>query len=233
MKYSHIFIIALCAAVFFSACEEKHESAPGLPPPIPFTYSVIIKLSSPEYKDYVIGEHTFDGTGYCIRGSGGACQELYIGNNSPLIPLPNDYYAIDWKWGNFIYRPSNYIIDVKWTDVQARRQTWDRESTAAIDSFYHSMPCWAIVRWGSIDTYLHIPPHGKKHPNYNYVEAYVWPGWHSRYNSYTDLIVAQDATDRETYDKQAHFLDSLQDVYLERLALVIEQDSLARVAYIY
>lgn len=230
MKHIYIFIIALCAAVFFSACEEKHESAPYLDP-TPLMYMRIIKLSSKDYLPYVIADKTIDGTGYKIRCSvGGVCQELFLGT-SPYIALPKDYYLLDWKWGDFIYRPSNYLIDVQWTDVQDVQQIWDLKATNAVDSFYHFMPYWNAITWEAIDKFLNIPPPTEYGTTPLHPIDYIYPNWASRFKTLSDVSKSVDKLSEEEYIANVHRQDSLNNIYIERLSRIIEADALGQVPH--
>lgn len=126
-------------ALILTACESPSPEMPDLG----IMGMQLVRFKSSEHIQYVAVEEVpveFDtikgypsdklvGTksAYKIRGAGGVCQELFLGH-SPYIELVNDYFLVDWKWGNFIYKPSNVLIDVAWQGVQDRQQIWDLQT---------------------------------------------------------------------------------------------------------
>ena len=114
--------ISLTSAFFLPSCNYNN---PGQPEPV-IMYMDIVQFAKPEYINYVVVDRAapeYDENSCKIRMAGRACQELYLGS-SPYIALPDNYYIIDWKWGSFIYPPTNFLINCQWTDVKDRLQIW-------------------------------------------------------------------------------------------------------------
>ena len=211
MRKIVVYIIPIIFALLIQSCEKGNK--PSSPPPIPRLYNQIVKLSSAEYLDYVVAEQDYNGDSehLCkIRGYGGTCQELYLGS-SPYIPLSNGYYAIDWKWGDFVYEPTNFLIKVKWTNVKDRQQKWAFPSLVYSTIFLKE---WRSVSYQDIDIFLGITSTN--------TDDYLRPNWVYEYNSLVD--VPEDNVD--SYKKNVWYIDSLQDVYLKRLAKIIEKNGL-------
>lgn len=207
----------------------------------------LVRFKSPEYIKYVVAEKVsveFDtikgypsdmlvGTksAYKIRNMGGVCQELFLGQY-PYIELADGYYLVDWKWGDFIYKPSNVLIGIAWQDVQDRHEIWNLQTSVVSSDF--------IIDWGSttrlkIDKYLQQTP-SPKEDGYSVSSDHIRPYWYGTYHSLTEI---QDDLSHDTYYSVDKYMsevarqDSLQNVYIERLKQIIQDGNLKIVANIY
>ena len=203
----------------------------------------IVNFKSPEYVKYVVAERvtvewdTIKGypsdklvgkkSAYKIRREGGVCQELFLGQ-SPYIELADGYYLVDWKWGHFIYHPSNVLLDVVWTDVKDRQELWDLETSIVSSDFIEE---WGAVNRNKIDSYLQIAP-APKDELFNVSTDHVRFRWIGEFHTLAD-VQERFGNDVEDYMKEVTRQDSLQRVYAERLTQVIKEGGLKKVAYIY
>lgn len=224
MKKKCIILLQLCLAVAFSSCETSREI---IDDPTPMMFITVIKMAAPEYLNYVVVEKDYREPELCkIRSSGAACQELYLGS-SPYIPLPDDYYLIDWKWGTFIYEPSNFLINVKWTDITSRYQKWEYGSNIISD---HFLKAWGGASFKNIDKFLGIAPPPIDSLVSSYIPAdYVRPWWFYQYNSLNDI----PDSEKEEYMLKVKHMDSLQNVYKERISRIIEEGKLEKLGALY
>ena len=237
MKFKNIFWLVIISFVFFS-CEqpqtpqEDHSGEtinPGIDP-TPLLYMKIVKLISSEYLNFTVVEKDYRGDyeHLCnIRSRGGCVQELYIGG-SPYIMLPNNYYLVDWKWGDIIYEPTNFLINIPWEDVESRQQKWEYATQIITSNFLQE---WGNVTYKNIDKYLHItPPTEFDYSISNTIPIdYIVPGWMYMYNSFDDV----PSPEIPYYNKGVKHMDSLQNVYIERISQIIEEDALDEVGYFY
>lgn len=191
----------------------------------------ILYVSDVDYLNYVVAERFSNGTKdeYCykIRGNGGVCQELYLGT-SPYIPLIDNYYLIDWKWGDFMYEPYNVLLNMNWEQVSNRIETWN------INYPIVSIKCnikWGTVSRAAIDEYLNITPAPYLDSLNIKVSTDHWrPMFVGKYNTINDL---PSDFPIEEYMKEVKRQDSLQDVYAKRLRQIIKANALKKVGYFY
>lgn len=203
----------------------------------------IVNFKSPEYVKYVVAERvaaewdTIKGypgdilkwkkSAYKIRSEGGVCQELFLGQ-SPYIELADGYYLVDWKWGGFIYAPSNVLINVMWEDVHDRQQLWDLAMPIVSSNF---IKCEGATSRAKIDNYLQIAP-APKDELFNVSTDHVRFRWIGEFHTLAD-VQERFGNDVEDYMKEVTRQDSLQRVYAERLTQVIKEGGLKKVADIY
>lgn len=216
MKKIYLFgIIAI--SIIFSACESG-QTKPEDHAPFDMWMN-LVKFTSPEYLNYVAVEKDYwgDEEHLCkIRLYGRTCEELYIGS-SPYIALSNDYYIIDWKWGDFIYPSTNFLINIKWPEVEARQQIWEYPSIYLTSHFVKE---WAYVYYKSIDTYLNILSARNS--------DYIMPEWTvdgfgpKTLKGMTESEIAE-------YMPKVSYQDSLQEVYAKRLSQIIQDGALNKV----
>lgn len=245
MKYSKVEnLIVIVIALSLLSCGAELKNGPS-----DFDRHImcidIVKFSSPEYSQYVVAEKvaiTFDTIdtkygysltakeyGYKIRSDGGVYQELFLGK-SPYIELPNNYFIVDWKWGDFIYEPSNILLNVKWDEVQDRQEIWEIDSKIVTSHFITS---WGSVSREDIDKYLNIT-HSVIDSDYNIPAEHVRPWFLGKYNSISEMSdsIGENYTLKE-YQQEVQKQDSLQNIYVERIAQLIEEGALERVANMY
>lgn len=177
----------------------------------------IVKLESPEYLDYVIADSYGDSLFGIRYENECSAQELFLGT-SPYIALPDGYYAIDWKWGHFVYSPTNYLLSVKWEEVKDRRQRWGWDKMKLSSGF--------ILRefgfsYAGIDKFLNIAPPPVKDDKYP--KEYKIPGWLYFTHSLSDIT---DSVRLQQYLDEVKFQDSLQATYVERVSRIIEEGRL-------
>ena len=221
-KFKRLWILPFFAFVL-SACEHNIPGTGDVFSVDPLLYLEIVKFSSPEYLNYVVAEKDYSGDEehLCtIRGAGGSCQELFLGS-SPYIALPNDYYVVNWKWGSFLYQPTNFLINVKWSDVKNRHQRWDYPSIVLTSHFIKE---WGGPTYQEIDKYLNIAPPAyiDSTRNARIPVDYIRPDWVYGYDSITEV---PDSLLHE-YMAGVKQLDSLQNVYIERISKIIEEGAL-------
>ena len=221
MKLICYFIVSVCFIALLPSCESHNQPAATGEGGAYFT---IIKFTAPEYPNYVVVEPDFWEywhLSYIRSACGGyVCPELFIGS-SPYIALPNGYYATDWKWGEFIYPPSNILIDVKWEDVEDINQRWEYPSILISTIF---LKVWAKASYKSIDSYCHIQ---SANPN-DYRNHNQW-AYENIHTSIADI----PEEEVDAYKAHVRYVDSLQDVHIERIAKIIENGELEKVCPIY
>ncbi len=223
MKHSNLILAIFCAAVLLQSC--KNETSQLIKnDPTPLMGMTIIKLSSSDYLNNVVVEPDYLGGDYehrCkIRGGGAVCQELFLGT-SPYIALPKGYYLIDWRWGDFIYEPTNFLIGARWTDVKDRQQIWEYNSKTIVSKKF--LKEYTGSSYKQIDKYLNIAPPTRMDKMYAYTpEDYVRPNWMYKYNTFADMPESQI----EDYKAEVRYQDSLQSVYIKRISQIIEAGDL-------
>ncbi len=205
--------------MIFASCNSGQNES-GTDDHTPFDmWMNVVKFTSPEYLNYVVVEKDYwgDEEHLCkIRFNGRTCEELYIGS-SPYIALSDDYYIIDWKWGDFIYPATNFLIDVKWSEVEARQQKWEYPSIYVTS---HLVKEWGTVLYKLIDTYLNILSAQSS--------DYIMPQWTvdgfgpKTLKGMTEFEVAE-------YMTKVGYQDSLQEVYAKRLSQIIQEGELSKV----
>lgn len=224
----HFPILAICLMLCMTSCESK-DPQPDCSG-VPLNSMVFVKFkASPEHLNYVIAEPDYFGEEerLCtIRGVGGTCQELYLGS-SPYIALPKGYFLIDWKWGDFVYEPTNMLIDIKWTDVQDRHQKWEYPSKIISEDFIKEI---GYISYQTIDKYLNIAPPKRMNEIYAYYpDDYIRPHWEGEYHTYSDI----PETQRNTYLAEVKKQDSLRTIYIKRLSQIIEAGAVDDAGTIY
>ena len=176
----------------------------------PTMFLCIVKFTEPQYVDSVVVEEvTRDSCQIRKIGGFGTCTELCVGH-SPYIPLPNEYYLVDWKWGYFFYMPYTFVINVNWLDVIDTKQKWECPKGQLNISFIKDLRC---CYFKSIDEYF-----GE---SYGY-RNYEIPSSLSWYHSLSDVPAEQ----LDNFLKQVAVQDSLQEVYKERISKIIEEGAL-------
>ena len=235
-KYFYLLLIALLIV----SCDNNPAVEPEEPDRHIMSMS-IIQVSNEEYLDYVVAEKTsvgFDtiqgnyghialtGTkeGYKIRNDGMVCPELYLGN-SPYIHIRDNYYIIDWKWGDFIYEPYNVLLNLRWNEVKDRQEIWDFDYPKV--SIKYKID-WGGVSREAIDKYLKIQP-APLDSFWSVSTDHLRPSF-EKYKSLSDI---PDTQTLENYKKEIARQDSLQDVYVERLSQIISENALEKIAYLY
>ena len=219
-----MFLLVLSTCIFI-ACTPKNNPVieePVVEEPLVKMGITVVKLSSPEYLDYVIADIcNHKDSLFAIRNEDYPAQELFLGS-SPYIALSNDYYAVDWKWGSFIYTPTNYLLSVKWEDVMDRKQQWGWEKMKLSSGF--------ILKEGgnsyeAIDKFLNIaPPPIKDSTICNYLpKEYCIPLWLLSIHSLSEI---SDSVMLQQYLNEVKYQDSLQNIYVERLSQIIEEGRL-------
>ncbi len=219
MKYKNILFL-IVAALWFVACENQNEHNDRIfDPPSARTYMYInfVKFSNPEYLNYVVVEPDYFGEeNMCnIRSKKGRTYEQFYIGSSPYIPLTDEYYIADWKWSDFIYPPTNFLIDVKWPEVKSRSQKWEYPSIYITSKFLKTCAC---IRYRTIDTYLQIEALND--------EDYFVPKWMER-SMNGPLISCPDSL-LDYFTENVKHQDSLQNVYAERLIQIIKEDALEK-----
>ena len=245
MKKSIILIIAILALGFLS-CENREYPNNYVPLQTDMFVVEIIKTSDSEQLQFVVAEEvpilsdttyspqgpilSGDSNEYQIRGIGGVYEELFLGTN-PYIELGDDYYLVDWKWGEFLYEPTNVLVDVKWEDVMSRQQVWSIETPLIASGF----PCQHnYLKRETIDRILGVEPSAIIDTIHNMSVDYVRPWFTWRYNTLEDLmkekaeLESHDFHDLtlESYNAEVARQDSLQLVYAERLRQMIQEGKL-------
>ena len=151
-------------------------------------------------------------------------QELFLGTN-PYINVTDNYYVIDWKWGNFMYEPYNVLLDLKWEDVIDRQQIWDINYPTL--SFNQTIT-WGDITREKIDKYLNIEP-APLDSIYGVSTDYLRPWFIGKFSTLPD--VPDDIAIE--YHKEVARQDSLQRVYIERLSQIIEESAIEKLGYFY
>ena len=165
--------------------------------------------------------------------TGGTCREFII-SHDPFIKVDSTakWQLADWKW-NLCISLNNVTIPLQWTDVQKPDNVYvrsDFETTARniINRFY-------TIKRSNIDRYLGITPA----PAADYPGPWgrtsggistdhLAPVYLNRYYSTQDIPDVIDRKGDWTYTKE-DFLkerkrqDSLQNVYVKRLATLIKE----------
>lgn len=211
---------------------------------LPIVGMTIVKMTAPEYLDYVIcdkmtvppqlseGSNDDSYNVYGIRGYGRCVQELYLGKN-PYITLEDGYYLVDWKWGHYIYPPTNKLIDVLWTDVEDRLQQWDLQTEILSDSWRDIFEIVGYTDRKSVDVFLQIDSLPE------FLEANISKDQYDPFNSASFLMEhnsiqqIMDSVFLVEYLDEVAKQDSLQNVYIERLNQIICQKALEEVSYIF
>lgn len=206
-----LFIFSILTSLVLIACEPSPQPATYTGYPEPTMYIVLVKFTEPQYVDSVVVEENAAGDSCQIRKMGGfgTCTELCVGH-SPYIPLPNEYYLVDWKWGYFFYMPYTFVINVNWLDVIDTKQKWECPKGQLNISFIKDLRC---CYFKSIDEY--------SGESYGY-RNYEIPSSLSKYHSLSDVPYDQ----LEYFLKQVAVQDSLQEVYKERISKIIEEGAL-------
>ena len=203
-----LFIFSILTSLVLIACEPSPQPATYTGYPEPTMYITLVKFTEPQYVDSVVVEENDAGDSCQIRriGGFGTCTELCVGH-SPYIPLPNEYYLVDWKWGDFFYM--NFIINVNWLDVTDTQQKWVYPTGKINRNFYKDLK---KINRKIIDEYF-----GESYGDLNYfIPGLSW------YHSLSD--VPSDQLD--IFLKLVAVQDSLQEVYKERISKIIEEGAL-------
>lgn len=223
--------IMLCMAVttmcLLASCTQQNVPSPG--DVLDKMGICVVKLSSPEYLDYVIADiYNHKDSTFAIRHLiGGAAQELYLGSSPYIAKLQNGYYVVDWKWGDFLYPSTNHLLNVKWEDVKARNQQWEWDKMMLSSGF--------IIKCGGapferIDKYLNIaPPPIKDNTYFDYLpREYCRPPCIGLVLSLSEI---SDSTSLQLYLDDVKYQDSLQTIYIERLEKLIEEGKFEEALY--
>ena len=211
-----IIYFSMCIYVF-TACEPKNN--PEAEEVLDKMGIAVVKFSSPEYVDYVIADIcNHKDSLFAIRNEDYPAQELFLGS-SPYIALPNDYYALDWKWGYFIYGPTNHLLSVRWEEVKDRKQQWGWDKLKLSSGFIRKE---GGSSYKAIDEFLNIaPPPIKDNTLYNYLpREYCLNQGLWRIHSLSEIT---DSVFLQQYLDEVKYQDSLQVIYVERLSRIIEE----------
>lgn len=203
-----LFIFSILTSLVLIACEPSPQPATYTGYPEPTMYIVLVKFAEPQYVDSVVVEENAAGDSCQIRriGGFGTCTELCVGH-SPYIPLPNEYYLVDWKWGDFFYM--NFIINVNWLDVTDTQQKWVYPTGKINRNFYKELK---KINRKIIDEYF-----GESYGDRNYfIPGLSW------YHSLSDV----PSEKLDNFLKLVAVQDSLQEVYKERISKIIEEGAL-------
>ena len=200
----------------------------------------ILKISNPEYMGNVLACYE-DLIHYQICATEWLhCNDLFL-ETSPYVHLADDYYLLDWKWELYLCSEC-VLLSCQWENVKNRYQTWKRnEAIATIAEFVDEI---LYTSRENIDNYLQITP------------APVSKEWWSASADYPNLSADYERpwfpTDTFTtianlpdtlYNNNGHvytkfnFLeevarqDSLQEVYVERLKIIMQETRLSKFAY--
>jgi len=105
--------------------EDPEEHEYGFDGRFPLCVAVM-KLTKPEYKNYVLASHTTDYPDYYVGDRGNQCQDS-IGKTgySPYWELPDDWLLVDWKWRLF-----PYIENVVLTEQTWNKYPWGPQSSS-------------------------------------------------------------------------------------------------------
>lgn len=208
----------------------------------------IIQISDTKYLENVLAcQSSAHYDSYQVCGTGDLyCEDLFLGI-SPYVHLIDNYYLIDWKWN---LSPCSECILLKdsWKDVQSRyNQTWKQKDgyLAVVEDFIDKM-YWTSPR--EIDTYLQITPAPPSKEWWS-VNEHTEPKISSDYelpwlpsNSYTSvaelpdtlhIISTKDVYTKEDFLAEINRQDSLQQVYVERLMIVMKETTLSAFASVF
>lgn len=213
MKPIYYFVAFFCCAFLLVACE-SHNQTSYAGDTEPSIHVCIVKFTAPNYKDSVVVEKDDEGDSCQIRkiGGYGTCQELFLGT-SPYLALPDGYYLVDLKWGDFFYY--NFFINVNWKEVKDRMQKWEYPPENVNKHFVSDL---RKISCRAIDKYF-----GEQFGNRNYVIPNL------SYHTISDV----PSFELQNFYKEVAIQDSLQDVYLERLSQIINDSALDRVRHKY
>ena len=233
MKTKNVYLLTMLVLTLFS-CESREEYGSSVWERNDMIMN-IVKMSNPEYLQYVVADNVPfsvnsdraedpDSNLYQIRGSGAVYEELYIGT-TPYIDLGQNYYLVDWKWGNFLYAPTNVLIDVNWEEVKSRKQVWGIEIPSVSGCF---MLEHEYVSRKKVDGFLKITSVAPIDAEYNLSADYIKPEFLWHYNCLEELMLAiADSTvvegfkTLEAYNTEVARQDSLQGVFTKRLRRII------------
>lgn len=259
MKTNHLIYIMAFIANMMAACSSQPVPKPEKPKNL-IMGMTIVQFSSPHYMEYVVAEErplwpsdeiwkdndlpVPDSVinRYIIRSIGGTCQEFFLGT-SPYIELTDNFYLVDWKWGNFIYSPTNVLLDVKWKDVNNRLELWDLRTDLISDKADKFLKVWAITSRKKIDIHLRITPTpvDSTLPDYgsrkNISPDYLIPWFAWEFNTISQLQNQHKKYKKdslinryfEDYCREVERQDSLQTVYVERLKQIIQTGELEKI----
>ena len=116
--FRYIFIVFIFAN---SACQNINKEKPFIDPE-PSMYMVYVRFAADSVTQFVIAE-SYDNETASMRGKPGACQDLLLGT-LPYKHVSKEYYVVDWKWGYFLYKPSNVILNLTWYDLKDWNYVW-------------------------------------------------------------------------------------------------------------
>lgn len=205
----------------------------------------IIEISNSEYLDNVLANY-IDIENYQVCGYGWLyCEDLFLGT-SPYIHLIDNYYLLDWKWA---LAPDNncVLLAAEWNDVTSRyNQKWAQEDgcIAVVTDFLDKM-YWTSPR--AIDTYLQITPappskecwsvNHYTNPKISADYELPWfpPKTYTNTSELPDTLYIDTAFTGEVYTKEDFLAemkrqDSLQQVYIERLKVILQTTTLSKFA---
>ena len=235
-RISSFLISCLVISFLLVSCNQKepgYRTTDELVCPI-----TLVRFQQDTYKDYILAEQKYDSKDsveyYALRAPGTVPQELFIGR-SPYIPLPDGWYAVDWKWGKIIYRPTNVLLPIVWEKMQDTDQRWDIKIPLLSTN---PVTRWSGVRRNAIDKYLNITPTpaviDSDHREWgdDVSPDYRVPEWAWRYKHLSDVPDTIDVGfTKEDYLRDIARQDSLQEVFIERLTRIIESGDIDEVMY--
>ena len=197
-----------------AACENKDTEKPYIDQE-PSMVMVYVRFAADSATQFVIAE-SFDDESATMRGKPGVCQDMVLGT-LPYKYVSKGYYIVDWKWGYFLYRPSNVILNLTWYDLEDWNHVWRLDETGTHDQ--SMLGEYGVIRRKKIDEYLNIAYQE---------ENYAIP------DLYGDVVDREEIEaagyDEEKYMMNIHVQDSLQNIYIDRLKEIIQKDALGNVA---
>ena len=228
MKKS-LLIIAAIGGLMLTACTnepewtERYEEA---------TFQVVKFVpEATEYRPNVMLRTDGDGKYYMRRLQDGTCREFFL-MHSPytLVDTVQHWYLVDWKWG-IPLTYNHVVLPMRWTDVTRPDEKYvasdfEVAATGIIEKY-------GYVKRSEIDQYLHLEaaPAAETSGSWGRTSGgistdHLAPVYLNKYYSTQDIPAIIDKKGDWQYTKQ-DFLrerlrqDSLQEVYRERLAVLI------------
>jgi len=115
------FMAVATASIVLCSCSQKDSDSGSDPEPLtgstppPLTV-VVMKLTMPEYKNYVLASNFKDDTCFSSARGNRCIEPIGKSGYSPYWELPNYWLLVDWKWEDFPYAIATALTE----------QTWDK-----------------------------------------------------------------------------------------------------------
>lgn len=121
----------------------------------PESVLLLVKFTNDDYREQIIAEKIAD-LPITMRGSKPpVVEELIVGTIPYTDKLPNGYWIVNWRWGDyFIYQPSNILLPDKWERLEHWNQTWEVPKSSI--PFKEYIEDFGFIRRRKIDAYLSI-----------------------------------------------------------------------------